>query len=242
MLMVLEQLASIGFQTFFKAFIVHGILFGTFLFITYRILKRDRKWLNLLISLFYIFTAVGFFLNFLFVILSTEPFAEVVEILYHFTLFFLLLGTFILTVFTFLLLKTEALFSRTSQIISIILYGTLLSVLFFIPNGVTIHSSTNWNPVYNLPYFLYTMFLFSVFSVFPQLYGFIKIYARLTQEQLKKRWTSFGLGLIIVYIFAYGTLIYNFLDVDMIRLIFGYISLICAVSSAILIYFGIAKM
>lgn len=239
--MTFIQLPDITIQTLLKAFVVHGIMFMVFIIVAFTILKRSKKWLNIIISGFFIFMSLGLFCNFIFVLLSQEPFEDIVLILYYFTMFFLLMGPFFLTLFCFNLARSFTL-NKRNQILVIVFYGVLLGGMYLIPGAIKIGPSTNWNPVYSLPYYLYIMTLLSIFSVIPQIYSSIKIYKRMKSTNLKRRFISFMIGAILIYIVAYGTFTYNFLDLYLVRLIFGYVSLICTILGGIFIYYGIAKI
>lgn len=240
--MVLAQIPTISAQTFLKVFIVHGLIFGSCLFFTYMILKRDRKPINFIISGFYILVAAGFFVNFTYVLLSFEPNQDLVRNLYHLTMILELQGTFCLTIFSLVLLKTENIFTQSKQLLAFIIALCFNLGLIFVPLGLSIGPETNWNPVYGIGYYLYIFITFSVISVIPQVYCFFKIYARIEQEFLLRRWKSFILGTLLFYIMCYGTITYHLLDIQIIRTIWSYISLGLVISSMILIYYGVIKM
>lgn len=240
--MVLSQTPTISMQTFLKVFIVHGFLFGAFIFIAYKILKRDRKWLNVIVSLFYIFFAIGLFINFVYVLISFDPYAPIVRALYYCTMFFLLVGVFFLTVFLLILLKLDIKFTKQKQILLVLIYSIVALCMVLIPNGVSISSKTNWNPVYSLEYYLYVFIIYTISSTIPQMYCFTRIYKAIQQDFLKKRWKLFFLGMILFYIFTYGTITYHHLDIQAIRDIWSYISLGLSIFSAIFIYLGVGKL
>ncbi len=229
-------------QTFLKVFIVHGIILSTFSIMAIMILKRDKKWINVVMSLFYINFVIGFIINMLYIFFTEDPYALLVLLMYLSILFFLLLGTQFLTIFTMIMLKTEQIFTRKKQktLIAIFIIANLST--FLIPGGVTLNATTNWNPVYNEFYFIAIMIIFTVLSVAPQIYCFFKVYGALQQDYLRKRWLSFLIGIILLYVFCYGTVIYNFLDIQEIRNFWAIVSLFLSVSSAVFIYYGIVKL
>jgi len=238
--LLLAQTPVISMQTFLKVFIVHGLLFGFCIFFAYIILRRDRKWLNTVVSLFYIFVAIGFFVNFIYVLISMEPFQETVLLLHKVTLFFLLLGTYFLTLFSLILLKTETIFNRKKQAVLTSILILSNSVLFFLP--ISMGPETNWNPVYSLEYYTYLFIVFTIFSVLPQVYCFFKIYNRIEQDFLLKRWKSFITGTILFYIMCYGTITYHYLDIQIIRTIWSLISLFLSIGAMFFIYYGVSEM
>ena len=232
----------ISAQTFMKVFIVHGIILFTFSIMAFMILKRDRKWINVVVSLFYLNFVVGFTINMLYIFFTEDPYALLVLMMYYSILFFLLLGTQFLTIFSLIMLKTEKLFTRKKQKIFIVIFLIANFCSFLIPGGVSLNSTTKWNPVYNEGYFIYIMIVFTILSVAPQIYCFFKIYGNFQQEFLKKRWLSFIIGTILLYILCYGTVVYNFLDIPEIRAMWALVSLFLSVGAAIFIYYGIIKI
>jgi len=228
--------------TILKVLICQGLVLAVFIYVSYKILQRDRKLLNILISGFYLCASIGFLINYLFVFLSFDPLAPIVLVLYYLTMILLLLAPFFLTLFTIVLLKTEELFSKKRQIFFFLLYFIFVLGMILIPDGITINQSTNWYPIYNYYYYLYVLLIFSIFSVIPQIYGFIKIYRSFSQESLLNRWKLFVIGTFCYYFVAYATLTYNLLNIDILRLILGFISLGFSIIAAILIYYGIVKL
>jgi len=214
---------------------------GTFIFFALMVLKRDRKWPNVSISCFYLFFAIGFIINWIYVLLSYGANEPIVTTMYYITMFFLLLATFFLTIFVINLLKSEELFSKKKQFILIIIISCIIMGMVF-TDGLKIGPSTNWNPVYSLSYYLYIFFVFTGISVVPQLYGFRKVYISLHEEKIKKRWRFLMLGIILLYIFCYGTIYYHYINIQLVRTIWSFISLGLAIISAILIYYGIIKL
>ncbi|MHA2182184.1 MAG: hypothetical protein ACXAAH_12260, partial [Promethearchaeota archaeon] len=81
-----------------------GILFVFFLFLAYKILKRDRKRLNILFSLFYLSVVVGLLVNFVYAPIED---VTIVLILNFFTNFFIYFAVVFLVVFELILLKSE---------------------------------------------------------------------------------------------------------------------------------------
>lgn len=239
--MIFSNLPSISLQTFLKAFVVHGLAFTFFLIIGIKLLKRERTKPNLMLIGFYFSLVAGFFCNFVFVLLSTKPFELIVLILYYTTIYFLLLGTFFLTVFSFFLLNTDKEFSKRFQITLFLLYSLILIGMILIPNGVRINPDTDWNPVYSLPYYLYILSVFIGGSIIPQIFFAIKIFRAFEDSILRKRFICFILGTFFMYFVAFGTITYNLIDDDELRLIFGIISLGLTIFGSLLIYYGIGK-
>ena len=234
--MVLLQFQQLSFQVIFKAFIVHGFLFAFFIFMIYKIFKRGTSRLNVIFGCFYII--IGFFFNFVFVLLANEFF---ILIFYYLTVFFLLIGPSFMLVFTIILWKSSNVFTSYKQFIILIITGIAYFCMIFIPDGVSINAQTNWNPVYSIPYFLYLVIVFTLLEGIPQIYVSLKTYNALREKRLRQKWKQFNIGLLLIYISAYGTIIYQTLNIELIRLIWSFVVLIFFVIASILIYNGVGK-
>ena len=230
-----REMTSTGF---IQVYIAQGILFAYFIILGYKVLKRGINRLNLFLSSFYFFVALGLLINFIYVLLSNEL---TVLILYYTTLYLLFLGTMFLTSFITLLFKSDKIFTSKKQVIIIICYNITLFCMIFIPNGVIINQSTNWNPVYNIYFLIYLIIILSVFSFIPGIYYGLKLYHTIEEQFLKTRWKAFLIGIIGLYIFAYGTLISNTLNIQDFRTIWSLISVILITIFSYLVYYGVAQ-
>ncbi len=233
--MVLYQLDT---ARFIQVYIVQGMVGVFFLFLTYKILKRDTKRLNLIFSGFYVSVATGVFVNFIYAPLTIET---VVLILYYITMFFFLFAPIFLVVVELILLKSEKIINTTKQLIIIIIYGILIFCMIFIPNGVTINASTDWKPVWSVPYFIYTVTIFTIMAIGPGLYYSVQIYKQFEDEKLKKKWGYFIIGLCGLYALSYGTFISNTLNIQTFRTIWAIISLVLITIPPYLVYYGVGK-
>lgn len=229
---------QITFQVFFKAFIVHGILFSFFIYFALIFLKRERTESNRLLSAFYISVMVGLFFNFLFVLIQVELW---VHLLYYLTLYFLILGTVFLALFLFLLYRADIVSTKFKR-----LYILLFSVSYFftllIPGGLTLNASTQWSPIYSLTYFIVLLLILTVFAFAPVAYLNLKLYSIFENNILKKRWILFMIGTILLFVFAYGTLISHVMASAEFKLYWTYIALVVIISSSVLLYLGVIRV
>lgn len=223
---------------FIQIYIVQGSVGLFFLYLAYKILKRDTKRLNLIFSSFYICGATGVLLNFVYAPLTDEL---VVLTLYYMTVYFFLFSPIFLVVFMLILLKSEKVINTKKQLIIIIIYGVSLFGMIFIPEGVIINASTDWKPVWSIPYFIYTASIFSVMVIFSGLYYSMQIYKQFEDEQLKKKWKYFIFGICGIYTLVYGTLISNTINLQDFRTIWSLTSLGLALIPPYLIYIGVGR-
>jgi len=227
-------------------YVAQGIVCFYFLFLAYKILKRDRKRLNLIFAGFYISPVIGFIVNFIYGPLTDETLVIALNFITNFGIFF---SPIFIVVFDLILLKSEKVINTTKQLVILILYGiALFSMIFFVfieDMGVEMAlgatgEAPDWSPHWMLPFFLYVVIVES-FAVVVSLYLSLKIYKKFEDEQLRKKWKLFIIGFCCLIIFMYGIFISNLLNNSTFRLIMGATGLILAIASGYLIYTGVGR-
>ncbi|MFX1571655.1 MAG: hypothetical protein ACFFB0_02820 [Promethearchaeota archaeon] len=226
---------------FLTVYIVQGVMFGIFAYLAYKILKRDRKQLNMIFSGFYICVAISLFINFIYAPINNE---DVVLIMNFITNFFAFYSPIFILVFELILLKSKYVMSFGKQFIILILYGIAIFsmiIFLFIENwGVEI-GPPEWTPHWMIPFFLYIVCLASLIIVGPTLYLSFKIYKKFSDSMLKKKWRYFTFGLCAIYIFMYSIFISNTLHIPTFRAIIGILSLILVITGGYLMYIGVGR-
>lgn len=222
---------------FIQIFLVQGLAGLFYLFIAYRILKKDNQSLNRVLSSFYICVAFAVILNIIYAFIFIE---EVVYILHVTTYYLLCFPLIFLLVFVLILLKSDVFFTRKYQFILIIAFGIMLMGLWLIPNGVVINESTNWKPDWSWTYLLYSITVCSLFAIIPTIVLSIKLYQKFEYKELKNKLKYFLLGISGYFFLYFGTSISNTLNDPMFRLIWSLLSL-PALVSLYFVYFGVVK-
>lgn len=243
MLMLTFLLNQMDMTRFIQVYVVQGFVFVFFMFLVSRILKYNKKRLNIVFSRFYICVSIGILLNFIYAPLQIEGLETTVLILNFLTNFFITYGPIFLVVFLAILLKSEKIVTKKVELLIELAYGIALgAMIFFLPyGGVTIDPSTNWKPVYNLPFFLYLIAVITIFTTIPTFYAAKKVYDQFSDKELKTRWKYFAIGIIFLFTFSYGTLTSNFLNIDEFRSLWSIIGGLLVVFSAYLIYYGVGR-
>lgn len=222
-------------------YIAQGLVFAFFLFLSIKILKRDRKRLNIIFSGFYISPVIGLFINFIYGPLTNEPLVLVLNFLTNFGIFY---APIFLVVFNLILLKSEKVITSNKQLLILILYAIALFcmiIFLFIPEfGVTLNESTDWSPKWSFPFFIYLLIIESI-AVIPVLFLALQIYRKFEDKTLKKKWKFFILGFCALAIFMYGIFVSNYLNISIFRTIMGVIGLILAIIGGYLMYFGVGR-
>jgi hypothetical protein len=238
--MVLFQIPEISAIRIITIYVAQGLVFAFFAFLAYKILKRDRKRLNVIFSGFYLSPVIGFFINFIY-----GPITDVDTVIFlnFLTNFFIFYAPIFLVVFNLILLKSEKVIVKSKQLMILIGYAILMFCMIFflfIPGwGVEIASPT-WSPHWMLPFFIYLVIVESL-AVIPSLLLALKIYKKFEDEILKKKWKFFIYGFCALIIFMYGIFVSNFLDIPTFRTIMGLIGLILAIAGGYMLYTGVGK-
>ena len=237
--MVYFQLTTGRFLT---VYIAQGVILVAFLYLAIKILRRDRKRLNVIFAGLYISPAIGLLINFIYAPLTDE---FIVLLLNFFTNFGIFYAPIFVVVFDLMLLKSEKVISTSKQLIILIIYGiAMFGMIFFlfIPGyGVTINLGTGWSPVWSLPFFIYVASVETIGALIPTLYFSFQIYKKFEDEMLKKKWRSFIFGFIALMTFMYAIFISNLLGNPTFRLIIGVMGLILAILGGFLMYSGVGK-
>jgi len=220
-------------------YVAQGFMCLFFLFLAFKILKRDRKRLNVIFSGFYISPAIGFIINFIYAPLTD---VSVVLMLNFLTNFFIFYSSIFIVVFNLILLKSEKAITAGKQLIIFIVYGiamfSMIGFLFFPGFGVTFNE--NWSPIWSFPFFIYVVVIETI-GILPALYLSFQIYKKFEDEILKKKWKFFIFGLCLILIFMYGIFISNTLNIDIFRTIIGVVGLILALLGAYMMYYGVGR-
>ncbi len=222
---------------FIQVFLVQGLIGLFYLFIAYRILKRESKGLNLILSGAYLSVAFGVFINVIYAFILVE---SVVHILHFLTYYLICLSLIFLLIFVLIVEKSDKVITPKIQLVLIITFGVLLLGLWFIPNGMIINASTDWKPEWSWPFLTYSFIVCSSIAIVPTTYYSIKIYLKFEYKELKKKWKYFLVGIFAYFFLYYGTSISNTLADPTFRLIWSLASL-PALISLYFVYYGVAK-
>ena len=237
--MVFYAISAIRAITIYGA---QGILFAFFLFLAYKILKRDRKRLNIIFSLFYLSVVVGLLINFVYAPIED---VSIVLVLNFFTNFFIYFAVVFLVVFELIILRSEKVITFPKQLLLILIYGIALFCMIFLVFveglGVTLSDTSPWAPKWSIPFFIYVMSVVTFGGIIPTLYFALQISKKFEDEMLRKRWKFFIIGVCALFIFMYGIFISNTVDNPILRTAMGALGLILAITGGYLIYYGVGK-
>ena len=232
--MILQEIEWTRISLILITQLIIGIIF---LSLAYKILKRNKNRLTIMLSSFYISEAIGFIINIIYLPLTINP---TVYILHVMTDFFISFGQIFLVIFLINLNKRNSNFSLEKDFIIIFSYVFILLLLFNFPGGITINENTNWRPVFSWTFLISLYIFFTCFIIIPNIILSIKIYKKFEDKNLKKKLKLFFLGINGTFFTYYGLLLYNTWDDPLFRAIWSVLSFII-IPSGLLIYYGIGK-
>ena len=222
---------------FIQIFIVQGGIGLIYLLIAYKILKREKKGINFILSCFYICGGLGVIINIIYAFIINET----IVLTLHFITYFVYCLSLVFLLLTVLILeKSLDVITRKFSLLIICVFSILILGLLFIPNGIKINVTTNWKPEWSWPFFIYSVIVCSLSVIFPTIYYSIKLYNKFEHQKLRQKWKCFLIGIFSYYFLYYGTSLSNTLADPNFRLIWSLISL-SSLFSLYFIYYSVAK-
>jgi hypothetical protein len=233
------MLYQMSITRFFTIYIAQGIVFAVFLYLAIKILRRDKKRLNIIFAGFYISPVIGFFINFLYGPMTYVPLILFLNYLTNFGIFY---SPIFLVVFDLILLKSEKVINTAKQALILVVFGVVMfcMIFFIITPGYGVTLDENLSPVWSLPFFWYLTGaeLIVTITIF---YLSLLIYKKFQDETLKQKWKSFIYGFLCLTVFMYGVFLSNTLNNPTFRIGMGLTGIILAIISAFLIYRGVGR-
>ena len=210
---MLLEILGMSETRFITIYIVQGIVFVFFIFLAYQILKRDTKRLNLIFAGFYLTIAAGLVVNFIYGPITDLNTVYLLNFITNFLLFY---ASIFLMIFNLILLKSEKVITAGKQYLILLVYGVMLALMILFPTnnsdiGIMI-ATPQASPWWSIPFFLYVVAVMTVICVIPNLVLSFQILKKFEDEQLKKKWKRYIIGMIFLYIFTYGIMISNMLN------------------------------
>jgi hypothetical protein len=231
---------AITFSRIIQVFIIFlgGGVF--FLVLSLLVVRKNKNRLNYTLSGFFIFIFLGGLLNAIYALLTTHTEESTVSRLHILTYIFFCIAQIYLLLFNLYLLKSERFMTLSKELLIIGIYVCLLSVLFFIPEGVRINESTHYRPQWNLQFFIYANIIWIGFAMIPTLYTSLKLYNSFEDIQIKKRWRLYMLGTIMIFIELFGVGVMILINDPFLRLIWNIYD-VSVLIGAYLIYYGVVR-
>lgn len=193
-----------------------------FLGLGWSILKRRRSRLTKTFSCLYISIALGLLVNTAYVVINelvrSEPLAL---FLYYISAFLIFYGPIFMLATNRILIHSEVVYRLRSELKLLLIYAFALGsmVIFYFFDGIEFNESTNWRPVWSLPYLIYIVIVVSVFTTIPTIVTSIKILIVMKDKTMKRRWVWLMIGLLGLYAYEYLAFLTFYLNNDLLRMI-----------------------
>ncbi len=224
---------------FIQIFVVQGFMSFLYFFMASLILRRDTKRLNITLSFFYINIGVAGIINMIYapiqLYIGTN---EIVYFLHFLTYYLYCTGLIFLLSFILILIKSERIISLKVEIGLIIIFLLFLLGMWFIPGGIEFNVYDG-KPHWSWTFGIYAMIVCSIVIAPTLVYSF-QLYFKFDNDELKKKWRYFIIGVCAFFFLYYGTTLSNVLNDPVFRAIWSILGLFSLILLSF-IYLGVGK-
>ncbi|MHA1730555.1 MAG: hypothetical protein ACTSU5_01355 [Promethearchaeota archaeon] len=222
-----------------------------FIFIGYRILSRNRALLNFQFALFFLVSGSSLIINVIYMFTSGGTYIindDVYIVLNNLVNICVNSAWIFLYCFIMMVKKSEVEFTKKKQLLYILIFLALLSVLLFIPGGVTPKSYnlssepvTYRRPLWSMTYFTYGIIVFLGLAVVA-LFQAIKVYGKFQDPSVKRKFLLFIIGMVMLTFLVSNNYLTNAEILgESYRSLSSYLTILIIIPSNIFIYYGVGK-
>lgn len=236
-----------------QVYLIYGFIFILFVYLGIRSLIRKQNRIAITLSMVFLIPALGIFVNILYRTVDTYEFNLIGN---KITIILSCLGLINIYFFARIIDISQKGFPLWHQISILVVYGLLLSVLLFIPNGVEfeydgISGLEGYNsrsldpldlgvPVWSTSFFLYGLILSQLVVLFLIVNG-VKQYNKIGRGNIYgRKYIRTLIGMILMDIVIIGSFVFNWLNSPIGRKINLYLG-IAIIPAAILLYLGLKE-
>ncbi len=236
-----------------QVYLIYGLIFIMFSYFAIKALIRNRSRISITLSLVFIIPALGILTNILYRTIDTYEFNIIGN---KITIVLSCLGLINIYFFVELVSKSQVSFKLWKQITMFVIYAALLSVLFFIPNGVEfeydgvpgIEGYKNRDlidldlgvPVWTTTFFLYGLILSQAVIIW-LIFIIVKQYKEFGKDSIYgRKYIQTVIGMILMDIVIVGSFVFNWLNTPIGRTI-NLVAGIFIFPAAILLYLGLRQ-
>ena len=234
-----------------QVYLIYGLIFIMFSYFAIKALIRTRNRISITLALVFIIPALGILTNILYRTIDTYQFNLIGN---KITIILSCLGLINIYFFVELVSKSQVSFPIWKQITLFVIYAVLLSVLFFIPNGVEfeyngvpgIDGYNNRDPLdLGVPVWTTAFFLYGLIISQALIIWLISITVKQYKEFGKdskygKKYIRTLIGMILMDIVIVGSFVFNWLNTPIGRNI-NLVAGIFIFPAAILLYLGLRQ-
>ena len=209
------------------------------LFLIYKILNRNTNRSSLILSGFYFSVGIGLIMNIVAVLFAFFQPGGIVAIFYFIATYFIIFSFIFIVIFILSLLKLRDVFTLKKAFIITLIYGVIWLILLLYPGGLTF--TENWAPVYSWNLFFAANIFFTVSITLPIIIYSIRLYSSFEADNLKKKLKIFLFGITLIIPIIYGVILSNTWHDPLFKTVWGIITIVLLLASALLIYYGIGR-
>ncbi|TES96890.1 MAG: hypothetical protein E3J90_07560 [Promethearchaeota archaeon] len=222
-------------------FIPQLIVAGLFLFLAIKLLRRNQQRPTVTLCMLYILSGSGLIFNAMHVVLAAfQPENVVLLLVIYFLSYFPMLfsAVFILT-FMISILRLGDVFTIKKQLIITLIYGFIIGIIFFTPNGITF--SEQWRPIFSWVFLTLVYIVLTVFIVLPTLWYSRSLVKTFQDKILKRKLSIFITGVIGMLFSIYGIVLYITWQGSLFSSLWSILTTFIIIPSALFIYYGIGR-
>ncbi len=222
-------------------FIPQLIVACLFLFLAIKLLRRNQQRPTVTLCMLYILSGSGLIFNAMHVVLAAfQPENVVLLLVIYFLSYFPMLfsAVFILT-FMISILRLGDVFTIKKQLIITLIYGFIIGIIFFTPNGITF--SEQWRPIFSWVFLTLVYIVLTVFIVLPTLWYSRSLVKTFQDKILKRKLSIFITGVIGMLFSIYGTVLYITWQGSLFSSLWSILTTFIIIPSALFIYYGIGR-
>lgn len=236
-----------------QVYLIYGIIFLLFSFLGIKTLTRKRNRISITLSMIFIIPSLGILMNIIYRTIDKYQFNIIGN---KITISLSCLGLIFIYFFAAIINQSQVAFPIRKQIWILIIYLSLLSVLFFIPNGVDFEYNgvagiDGYNnrsldpldlgvPVWSTSFFLYGLIISQLLVIFLIFTGLLE-YKEIGKGNIYgRKYIQTLVGLILMDIVIIGSFLFNWLNSPIGRKINLYLG-ICIIPAALFLYLGLKE-
>jgi len=210
-----------------------------FLFLIYKILKRNTNRSSLILSFFYLTVGIGLIINAIALILAFLQMGEIIGFLYSIATYLIILSLIFIVIFIVSLLKLKEVFTIKKIFIIVLIYGLAWLIILIYPGNLTF--TENWVPVYSWSLFFNATLFYTLSITIPTIFYSIRLYRTFKADNLKKKLRIFLFGIALILPIIYGAILFNTWQDPLFKTVWGILVIVLLLSSGLLIYYGIGR-
>lgn len=185
--------------------IAQGVVILIFFICAFKLLKKKTNRLSITASSFFLVQMISFIFNVVYFLIRIE---NVVMFFYFLTIFCIIFAPVHLLLFKLNIVKTKFDFTLQKQLVITVIYAIVLFCVLSIPGMFYIGPKTNWTPQWSITLFIIIFFYVVFGTLLPIWYYVIKIYKKITDQNIKAKWRFYIYGMIIISYAITGWLFY----------------------------------